>query len=296
MAWAKPRDLQPLLETTEASDDPQARSVAEIFKQWQERGSQKPSINTKVDSPKNLEALRHQKIKKLEKAIGRVEQGLTEKQETPWREVGEWVKVHQSLNVPEAWSGYIDPNMSLAENIEHCFERAKKNERKQGGQEQRLWSLREELETWKTATSDQIKKLAQVGSALQTGTNLLRAAQTKGRTRTFDENFEAYSGRSGPENLKLLRAARAWDLWFHVKDIPGRHGILRRNKSQKVPEKVLNEVAHWLLELQFQEKTDLYRGQTFAVVVTERRYVTPIKGEKAGRVTYRNERTLQIKL
>jgi len=86
----------------------------------------------------------------------------------------------------------------------------------------------------------------------------------------------------------ILRQARAWDYWFHLRDYPGAHAILFRTKNQNVPDSALREVAQWIIQESLGKKM-LIEGIKFDVIVAECRYVRPVKGAQ-GLVTYQNER------
>jgi predicted ribosome quality control (RQC) complex YloA/Tae2 family protein len=103
-------------------------------------------------------------------------------------------------------------------------------------------------------------------------------------------------GRSAKDNLSLLRAAKPWDIWLHVKDVPGCYGLLRRNKNQEIPEALLQEAARKVVDFSLKAKRTLREGERFEVLVAECRYVRPIKGDHIGRVRYSNERVLSCKL
>ena len=69
--------------------------------------------------------------------------------------------------------------------------------------------------------------------------------------------------------------------------------MLSLDKNQKVNDNVLREVALWVAtETKASQK--LPTGSKLDVVVTECRYVRPIKGDKLGRVHYQNERVLTV--
>ncbi|MFN9065949.1 MAG: DUF814 domain-containing protein, partial [Bdellovibrionales bacterium] len=121
---------------------------------------------------------------------------------------------------------------------------------------------------------------------------LMKKAEATGRNREI-KGFTASKGKSAQDNLALLRAAKAWDLWLHLRDYPGSHLILSLDKGQSVPQEVLNEAALWLAESSVKSKVKL-SGMRFDVLVVECRFVRPIKGDKLGRVNYQNERVFTV--
>jgi predicted ribosome quality control (RQC) complex YloA/Tae2 family protein len=75
-------------------------------------------------------------------------------------------------------------------------------------------------------------------------------------------------------------------LWFHLRDQPSAHGILHRNKNQKISDATLHQAAHELIAATFGSKAKNQSGQKIEVVVADCRHVKPIKGDRHGRVTY----------
>jgi len=122
--------------------------------------------------------------------------------------------------------------------------------------------------------------------------SLLKESSAKGRTIEILGGLRLYVGKSGADNIKLLREARPWYFWLHIRDEPGAHAILHRNKNQNVTDAQLHLAAHHLIHKTYGEKSAQHRGQKIPVLVTECRFVRPIKGDRLGRVTFSDERTL----
>jgi predicted ribosome quality control (RQC) complex YloA/Tae2 family protein len=102
-------------------------------------------------------------------------------------------------------------------------------------------------------------------------------------------------GKSAKDNIDLLRKAKSWDYWIHLKDYSSAYAIIHRQKEQSVSEQDLIKCAQWLIkEGRNEKKTQI--GGRFSVVVAECRYVRPLKGDKLGRVTYHDAREILIAL
>lgn len=54
--------------------------------------------------------------------------------------------------------------------------------------------------------------------------------------------FKIMVGKNKKGNIELLKEAKADDLWFHIKDTPSSHLIIRANK-QKITQQVIDEAA-----------------------------------------------------
>ena len=113
----------------------------------------------------------------------------------------------------------------------------------------------------------------------------MKKADAKARKIILSEGVEAVCGRSAKDNLAILRQARAWDLWLHLKDYPGAHGIIFRNKNKNVTSEQFQQVAEWVIRESSAAKGFRW-GAKYEVIVAECRYVKPIKGDKIGRVTF----------
>ena len=101
-------------------------------------------------------------------------------------------------------------------------------------------------------------------------------------------------GKSAQDNLQILRKARAWDLWLHLKDFPSAHAVIFREKKQSVQDEDLRQVASWLVRLSLSQKL-IVEGSVFEALCTECRFVKPIKGHP-GLVNYQNERTFKFRV
>ena len=100
-------------------------------------------------------------------------------------------------------------------------------------------------------------------------------------------------GKSAQDNLQLLRQAKAWDLWIHLKDYPSAYAIMQKAKEQKVSDSAITQASQWLVKESLKNKKNL-AGVKLSVVITECRHVRPIKGDRLGRVTYHHARELLI--
>lgn len=290
VAWHKPKALVGAIgavETTEGSVRP--RDLESLREQWlSARQGGKSGRKEKAQDPK---ARREAELARREKALLKVEDELRRKRDLPWREVGDWLKQNQSLIVPTEWEPFVDKRRKLAWNIENCFERARDLEGKTRGTEIRLQTLKEEIEGLRRALAapDSAFLAEQDESAARAP---LREVEAQGRTLRLNNELVVVAGKSAADNLKLLRKARAWDLWLHLRDFPSSHAILFRNKKTQVNETDLQRAVAWFVRATLGSKFARHAGQKLSVLVAECRHVRPIKGDRLGRVTYHDERVL----
>lgn len=247
----------------------------------QQEESAKPTKNTQ--------------LKKIEKAIQSIERDLKEKRAENWQEAGEWLKAHQSLNVPFELAAFIDAKKSFSYNLARCFEKSKELQKKIAGAEARIAELQKQIlrqdsgsrpgNQFQPHSENQAEDLHEQTEEK----TLLRGAAARGRTFQLSGGAIFYVGKSAEDNLRILRKAKPWYYWLHLRDEPSAHGILTRNKNQKISQSILHEAAHCLLTKTYGERQKDYYGQKFAMLVAECRFVRPIKGDRIGRVHYSSE-------
>ena len=280
MSWLKPKILTPR-EPQNFSHLP-VRSLPTLVREWAEHKVMKKA----PEKPTSKGTLAHQKdavITKTEKLLKKLKTQLNERDENPWEETIRLLVANQDSLGDEK---LIDARLSYSQNLQLAYQKQARWQEKRESLQQRITELEGELEkiqseTWKPPVAKKITE--SLGGAAQW------------RTRHFSEGFIGYIGKSGRDNLKLLRKARAWDYWFHIKDRPGSFGILQRNKNQKIAESVFREMAFWVAEQSYKGKANLKEGLAHEVLMAECRYVRPIKGDNMGRVNYSNARTLLVK-
>lgn len=105
------------------------------------------------------------------------------------------------------------------------------------------------------------------------------------------DGFQILVGKNNVQNDYLtLKIARNNDLWFHAKDMPGSHVIIKNHQEQReIPKEILDLAAH--LAAYFS------KGKHSALVpvdYTLKKHVHKPNGAKPGRVIYENQKTIYI--
>ena len=282
IAWQKPREL------AAESPDERARPTRDLDQlrdDWLTvRQAPGARPKTRVDPAERVT----RELDKRTRALVKVDEELARKREIPWKDVGDWLKANQSLDVPREFEPFVDRRRKLAFNIETAFTKARELEDKTAGTERRRKILEDEIAALRAELT---KPLGEMSVPAAPKANPLgHAGGAQGRTLRLDDDVTVVAGKSAGDNLKLLRRARAWDLWIHLRDYPSAHAILFRNKNTAVGDERLREVAAWFVKLHLGNKVGA--GERFEILIAECRHVRPIKGDKIGRVTYRDERTL----
>jgi predicted ribosome quality control (RQC) complex YloA/Tae2 family protein len=286
VAWQKPKELsEPALSPEE---NPAPRSLERLREEWLALRGGKGRAKSVKDVKSRLE----DELAKKRRALDKVAEELQRKRDLPWKQVGDWLKTHQSLEVPKEFEPFVDKRRKLSWNIEECYSRAREVEGKLYGTEKRLELLRKEIAQTEKRLTEPMNTTVLERKAPQP----LSDAGASGRTLRLSDELTLISGKSAADNLKLLRKARAWDYWFHLRDVPSSHAILFRNKNTAVSEKTVQQAVEWYVRQHFGAKYKQHAGEKIQVLMAECRFVRPIKGDKLGRVTFQNERVVTFRV
>jgi predicted ribosome quality control (RQC) complex YloA/Tae2 family protein len=310
VAELKPKDLPPSVHP-DGIEEP--RSWDDIRSLWLQLKRARTMSGGGVpdsarESDRRVEKAIEKAIEKKKKAIERMNHELIEKTSTGYRDVGEWLKEHQSLDVPDIWKDLIDPTKGLAWNIEESFRRSKENLRKSEGTRKRIEAVQTELddllrqlneEDSKSTLSPKSRASVFAGGVdhheKPSKENLLSRAEARGRRHKVGADLEIYIGKSAADNLALLRRAQPFDYWLHLRDQPGSHAILRRTRGRVVTDSELIQAGKWVVEQSLGKRSHQLKGEKHDLLIVECRYVRPIKGDRLGRVNYSNDRVITIR-
>jgi hypothetical protein len=224
---------------------------------------------------------------KKEKALRVIRESLQSSAEERWRIFGEALK--ETGPVPAEFQDLYDPKISRSANMAKAFAEAKSAVRKSAGKMERIVLLEAQI------TELQAKIAELQAPTASRGSKIMQQVEAKGRRRVLPSGLEAVMGKSARDNLQILRGARAWDLWLHLRDYPGAHAIIFREKTQTVSDADLAVVGSWIWRqtkgVAHQDDTDL----RLDLLVAECRFVRPVKGSP-GLVTHQNARVLTFRL
>ncbi len=99
------------------------------------------------------------------------------------------------------------------------------------------------------------------------------------------EDYKVMVGRNSLENQKLLKSAKANDIWMHTKNIPGSHVIIRTDK-QNLPDSVIQSAAKLCVDFSVKHAGD------YLVDYTKRKFV---KIQEGSHVEYDKYQTIRIR-
>lgn len=253
---------------------------------WDEFQGKRENLSLKKDP----EEQKKKELKKRQKQIKKLEEQKTKLKPKKWRELAEWINEHQSLDIPGEYK-VLKWDLELkhwSQVVGFCFDKAKKEDLKLLGLLERLSEVENEI-----SEIEEGKFSFDSGNAkkLDAQSDLQKKSGAKTKSKNIANDLRIHIGKSAKENVLLLRKAKPWFLWMHLKDLPGNHLIVEKNKNRELSEKELQLAAKELIA----SKASLTIGESFEVQFAECRYIKPIKGDKLGRVKVTQEKVLTVK-
>ncbi|MDD2401255.1 MAG: NFACT RNA binding domain-containing protein [Clostridia bacterium] len=104
------------------------------------------------------------------------------------------------------------------------------------------------------------------------------------------DSWTIFYGKNNKQNdLLTMKIAKSEDLWFHTKDIPGSHVIIKNPNGETIPNNILEEAAT-LAAYNSKARSSI----NVPVDYTLRKHVWKTKGAKPGQVFYDNQRTIFV--
>ncbi|MBS4959295.1 MAG: NFACT family protein [Clostridiales bacterium] len=105
------------------------------------------------------------------------------------------------------------------------------------------------------------------------------------------DGYDIFVGKSNTQNDVLtMKTAESTDLWFHTKQIPGSHVIVRTRGEENPPDRTKEEAA--VLAAYFSRAQQ--SGSLVAVDYTPRKFIRKPKGAKPGMVVYDTNQTAYV--
>lgn len=306
------------LESLKARDDVEAEAAPSVIE-----AAEAAARATRVDAaPQRHAARRERLLAEIDQARARVESRLRSLQEQAerateienWRAMGEAIYIHLSeiqprqteLTTEDGLVIPLDPGLTPSQNAQEYFERYRKAQ----SAEQNLPELVEKTQR-ELDYIDQVRSMATLAEGYDeieavrlewseqhvtavkapSRANRPRPSRQARRPRTYRTRFgdTILVGRTGPQNEQVtFDIAGPDDIWLHARNMPGAHVILRnRGEVHEAALEAAASLAAWYSH--GRESTSV------EVDATERRNVRKIKGSGPGMVTYRNERTLNVR-
>jgi predicted ribosome quality control (RQC) complex YloA/Tae2 family protein len=201
----------------------------------------------------------------------------------------------------------LDPALGPRQNAEALFRRARKIRRRSVLAAEKLPAivarrrlLEEELALVGTLSSEALAERSPVGTAskrrpaataMKTSKTAKPATSPAGiREYRSAEGWRILVGKSGAGNDQLTgRIAAPEDYWFHVRDYPGAHVVLKGAGAQPPEEAIraAGAVAAWHSGARSEKTVD--------VAYTRRKNVRKVKGGPAGKVILGESATVRVR-
>lgn len=193
----------------------------------------------------------------------------------------------------------LDPSKSPWDNINDYYNRAKKIKssvsyaQKDLPKQVELLNYLKQLDDFIDRTSsisdlNEIKEEMIDNKLLKRKTNKKKKVKLSKPMHFKTKNgSDIYVGKNSKQNDYItLKLARKDDLWFHVKDLPGSHVILKTDKINQEDIIVASYLAATNSSVASENKVD--------VDYTEKKNVNKAKGAKEGMVYYENFKTITV--
>lgn len=197
----------------------------------------------------------------------------------------------------------LDPKLTPADNAQKYFKRYNKLKHADNLLTKEIEKSREEIEyleniIFSIDNSTEVNEIDEIREEL-IKENYLKSYHLKNKKQKQEsskpyhyessDGFNIYVGKNNKQNNYLtLRFANRDDLWFHTKDIPGSHVIIK-TEGKTVSEIAIREAA---LLASYYSKGKM--SSNVAVDYTEKKNVRKPSGAKPGMVIYENNNTIYI--
>lgn len=205
-------------------------------------------------------------------------------------ELDDFYEENETLEIP------LKEGMSIAENAEYYYDKAKSSRRSYKEAKKRIPDVEKEvklsnrllkevrdiehlpeLESWMKDHSDELEKF---------GYGVEDDSQASSPYRKFKEGkYEIWVGKSAKSNDQLTSLAHKEDVWLHARGVGGSHVVIRMgNQKDFPPKEVILKAAGYAA---YYSKA---KGMKMApVMYTKRKYVRKPKGAAPGAVVVERE-------
>jgi predicted ribosome quality control (RQC) complex YloA/Tae2 family protein len=197
----------------------------------------------------------------------------------------------------------VDPKLSIIQNAERYFERARKSRQSRIESARRVESVRKRSENLHTLSEalDRVGDSKELRTFIGQNQKLLHAIGIRMRKDTKEElpfrvfrvagAFEVWAGKSNTNNdLLTMKYAKPHDLWFHARGASGSHVVLKTGGTKDTVPKEAIEQAAAIAAFYSKMKT----SKLVPVAMTERKYVRKRKGDPPGTVILSREKVILI--
>jgi len=196
---------------------------------------------------------------------------------------------HSSINVP------LKENKTLIENAQYYFKKYKRLNKGEDNLKKRKENIERELKFLQQVSFDienvySLKELNYLKNLFKPEKKQKKAHIDEVVKQLKIDEFTTLMGKNAIGNdMVTMSMANPTDFWFHVKDYPGAHIIIRNEKRLKeLPQEVIMKAAKMVA------KNSANRNTYVDVDYTQKRHVRKPKGAKKGMVVYTHFYTIRV--
>ena len=195
----------------------------------------------------------------------------------------------------------LDPSLTPMQNIQRYYKKYARAKRAQELIQLQIEQSRQDVEYLEGVAlslvevisqqevQEIMQELRETGYLPASGRTKIHARPSEPRKILLDSGAVILVGRNNRQNdLVTFKHAQPRDLWFHTKEIPGSHVVLRINTGSPQAADIEKAalLAAWFSKARY--------SANIPVDYTERRYVKKPSGAKPGFVIYEKQKTLWI--
>ncbi|MBI5638412.1 MAG: DUF814 domain-containing protein [Nitrospinae bacterium] len=192
----------------------------------------------------------------------------------------------------------LSPELSPKENVEALYRKYKKYVTGMAKLEKTLTTARgrQAFLEEKIAAARSAKAVEELGVPSAKKPKKEKPAPKDSEGSTFRkfisaDGYDMFVGRNDRQNDELVKMGKGNDLWFHIRDFPGSHVLVRMKKGGDIPRGTIEEAAR--LAVKFSSRAKDGKG---TVVYTHVKYLKKPKGAAPGKVLVLREKTLSVSL
>jgi hypothetical protein len=194
----------------------------------------------------------------------------------------------------------LDPTVGPQQNAERYFRRARKAERRRARAPVRLGELEEKARDLEAAANSldsasvrDLERLERRFFSKTTRQDGRKKPTERARFRTYHVSggWEVLVGKSNRDNDVLShQIARPDDLWFHARQVPGSHVVLRKSGRKAEPDR--QAIMETAAIAAFHSKAG--KSSKVSVCYTEKRHVRKARGGKPGEAVVAREKVVLV--
>lgn len=199
----------------------------------------------------------------------------------------------------------LEEDLSILDNAQRYYKKYQKAKQAAAQAQTHLTETRSELEYLYSLASSleavtTLQEVDEIKEELQES-GYLKAPPVKKKTKGIAgpaslpakltrEGWDIYYGKNNKQNdLIVTKLAKPDDVWFHTKDIPGSHVLIKNPGNNPIPDRILESAA---LLAAYHSRARL--STHVPVDYTFKKHVWKQKGTRPGMVNYDHQRTIYV--